>query len=245
MQRTSNNIKPKWARTVLLAVLLFTVPCVATYFVALRPRALETNIPRANTPVGLRDAAAVAVSTTSATSSAHSDVVTVENLPVDSEQAQPASGKTPKRVVTRSAEKSFDELVNESARAAARKGGIAEDAPKTVAAPSASAASEPEPAPSPEPEAPPPGIDREAAMTSLRTQAQLTRACRSLGPPPAPEGQASVTFALSGRVKSVNVSAPFAGTSLGICIQSTFKDAHAPPFKGDPTTLTVPFQIPE
>jgi len=246
MQHTSNDIKPQRARTVLLAVLLFTVPCIATYFVALRPRTLETNTPRANTPdVGLGDAATVAVSTTSATSSAHSDVVTVENLPVDSEQSQPASGKTPKRVVARSAEKSFDELVDESARAAARKGGTAEDAPKTVAAPSASAAAEPEPTPSPEPEAPPPGIDREAAMTSLRTQAQLTRACRSLGPPPAPEGQASVTFALSGRVKSVNVSAPFAGTSLGTCIQSTFKDAHAPPFKGDPTTLTVPFQIPE
>ena len=74
---------------------------------------------------------------------------------------------------------------------------------------------------------------------------RIQRACRSLGPPPAPEGQASVTFAPSGRVKSVNVSAPFAGTSLGTCIQSTFKDAHAPPFHGDPTTLSVAFQIPE
>jgi hypothetical protein len=172
----------------------------------------------------------------------------VENLPVDSEQAQLAADKTLKGVVAKSG-KSSDELVAENAAAAARKGGAADNEPKTVTAPSASPTPEPEPAPAPapppEPEAPPPGIDRVAAVASLQTQARLTRACRSLGPPPASEGQASVTFALSGRVKSVSISQAFAGTPLGNCIKSTFKDAHAPPFHGDPTTLTVPFQIPE
>jgi hypothetical protein len=172
--------------------------------------------------------------------------MSVENLPVDSQQAQqPTSDKTPKGVAVRRGGKSFDELVDESAAAAARKVAVAENEQKTVAVPSAAPEPEPAPAPPPEPEAPPPGIDHDAAMASLRTQAQLTRACRSLGPPPVPQGQASVTFALSGRVKSVSISQAFAGTPLGNCIKSTFKDAHAPPFHGDPTTLTVPFQIPE
>ena len=175
-------------------------------------------------------------------------VMSVENLPVDSQQAeQPAGDKTPRGAVARRGGKSFDELVAQYAAAVARKGGVAETERKTATAPSASAAPEPEPAPAPppEPEAPPPGIDHDAAMASLRTQAQLTRACRSLGPPPVLQGQASVTFALSGRVKSVSISQAFAGTPLGNCIKSTFKDAHAPPFHGDPTTLSVAFQIPE
>jgi hypothetical protein len=237
---------------VLWIVLLFTVAAGVSYFLARRPRTAETNGPQASAAdAGSLGAAAAAVNKTSATGSARSDgVMSVENLPVDSEQAQqPASDKTPKGVAVRRGGKSFDELVDENAVAVARKGGIAENERKTVTAPSASAAPEPEPepapAPSPEPEAPPPGIDREVAMASLRTQAQLTRACRSLGPPPVSQGQASVTFALSGRVKSVSISQAFAGTPLGNCIKSTFKDAHAPPFHGDPTTLTVPFQIPE
>jgi eukaryotic-like serine/threonine-protein kinase len=249
--RVSNNTESMRWRTVLpLAVLLSFVAGTVTYFLALRTQTAETNGPHANNAdAGSLGAVAAAVNKASATGSAHSDgVMSVENLPVDSEQAQPpAGGKTPKGGVVRRGSKSFDELVAENAAAAARKGDIAENERKTVTAPSASAASEPEPspAPSPEPEAPPPGIDHVAAVASLQTQAQLTRACRSLGPPPAPEGQASVTFAPSGRVKSVSISSPFAGTPLGNCIKSTFKDAHAPPFHGDPTTLTVPFQIPE
>jgi eukaryotic-like serine/threonine-protein kinase len=251
MQRVSNNIASmRWHTVLLLIVLLSIVAGSVSYFLALRPRTAETNGPQANiADAGSLGAAAAAVNETSATGSARSDgVMSIENLPVDSEQAQrPAGDKIPKGVVVRRGGKSFDELVDENAAAAARQGGIAENERTTVTAPSASAAPEPEPAPapSPEPEAPPPGIDREAAMASLRTQAQLTRACRSLGPPPATEGQASVTFALSGRVKSVSISQTFAGTPLGNCIKSTFKDAHAPPFHGDPTTLTVPFQIPE
>ncbi len=248
MQRMSNDFKSVRWRNVLLIVLLAIVAGSVSYFLALRPPTAGTNGPQANiADAGSLSAAAAAVNKTSATDSARSDgVMSIENLPVDSEQAhQPAGGKTPKGVVVRRGGKSFEELVDENAATAARQGGIAENERTTVTAPSASATPEPAPAPSPEPEAPPPGIDREAAMASLRTQAQLTRACRSLGPPPAPEGQASVTFALSGRVKSVSVSQPFAGTPLGNCIKSTFKDAHAAPFHGDPTTLTVPFQIPE
>ena len=240
----------RWRTVLLLIVLLFTVAGSIVYFLALRPRAAEINGPQANTAdAGSLGAAAADGNKSSATGSARSDgVMSVENLPVDSQQAeQPAGDKTPRGAVARRGGKSFDELVAQNAAAAARKGAVAEDERKTVAGPGASAAPEPAPAPAPtpEPEAPPPGIDHDAAMASLRTQAQLTRACRSLGPPPANEGQASVTFALSGRVKSVSISQTFAGTPIGNCIKSTFKDAHAPPFHGDPTTLTVPFQIPE
>jgi serine/threonine protein kinase len=249
IQRVSNNIESmRWRTVLLLIVLLFTVAGSVLYFFALRPRTAQTNGPQANgADAGSLGAAAAASNRMSATGSTRSDgVMSVENLPVDSQQAeQPVSDKTPRAVVGRRGGKSFDELVAENAAAATRKGAIAENERKTVPAPSAAAAPEPAPAPSPEPEAPPPGIDRDAAMGSLRTQAQLTRACRSLGPPPAFEGQASVTFATNGRVKSVSISQSFAGTPIGNCIKSTFKDAHAPPFHGDPTTLTVPFQIPE
>ena len=251
MQRVSHDRPSRW-RTVLLMIVLFTAAGSVSYFLARRPRTAQTFGPEPSAAdAGSRGAAAAAVNKTPATGSAHSDgVMSVENLPVDSEQAeQPAGGKTPKGVAVRRGGKSFDELVDENAAAAARKGDIAENDRKTVTAPSVGAAPEPAPAPapapSPEPEAPPPGIDRDAAMASLQTQAQLTRACRSLGPPPVTQGQASVTFALSGRVKSVSISQAFTGTPLGNCIKSTFKDAHVPPFKGDPTTLTVPFQIPE
>jgi serine/threonine-protein kinase len=248
--RLSNNIESIRWRTVLLAIVLFTVAGGVSYFLARGPRTVETNGPQASAAdAGALGVAAAAVNKTSATGSASSDgVMSVENLPVDSEQAQRQAGdKTPKSGVVRSGGKSIDESVAENAAAAARKGSIAENERKTVPAPSAAPEPEPAPAPAPppEPEAPPPGIDREAAMASLQTQAQLTRACRSLGPPPVPQGQASVTFALSGRVKSVSISRAFEGTPLGNCIKSTFKDAHAPPFHGDPTTLTVPFQIPE
>jgi len=253
---SNGNKSVRW-RTILLIVLLITVPGSISYFLARRTHTAETHGTSASAAdAGSLEVKAAAVSTASAPPSARSSdsVVSIENLPVDSEQAQqPAGNKTPKGVVARSGGKPSDEsgadngAAAAAAAAAARKGSIAEPEPKTVPAPIASAAAEPEPtpAPSPEPEAPPPGIDRVAAVATLQSQAQLTRACRSLGPPPVTEGQASVTFALSGRVKSVSISQAFAGTPLGNCIISTFKDAHVPAFQGEPTTLTVPFQIPE
>jgi len=264
----SNGSKSGRWRSVLLIVLLFVVPAGASYFFALRTRTAETNASNASAvDAGSRGTAESAVSKTSATGSARSDgVVSVENLPVDSEQAgQTAGGKVPRGAYVRRSGKSFDELVNENAAAAARKGEIAENEQKTVTTPSAAAPPKPAPteerapsqepaptqetapapAPAPEPEEPPPGIDRVAAVATLQSLAQLTRACRSLGPPPATNGQASVTFGLSGKVKSVSLSQAFAGTPIGNCIKSTFKDAQVPPFKGEPTTLTVPFQIPE
>ncbi len=247
IQRVSNNIEAMGWRTVLLLIaLLFTIAGSAFYFLAQRPQSVQASGPLANNAdAGAPGSAMALVTKAAVTGSVRSDgVMSVENLPVDSQQAQqPAGDKTPKGVVVRRGGKSFDELVAEGAAAETRKGGVAENEQKTVAAPSASA--ETPPVPPPEPEAPPPGIDHEAAMASLRSAAQLTRACRSLGPPPSPEGQASVTFSPSGHVKAVSISQSFTGTPLGNCIKSTFKDAHAPRFQGDPTTLTVPFQIPE
>ena len=191
IQRVSNNIEAmRWRTVLLLIALLFTVAGSVFYFLAIRPNA-AANASHANLSDAGSPSAAVAATKATAAGSAHSDgVMNVENLPVDSQQAQqPAGDRTPRSVVARrGGGKSFDEMVAEGAAAEARKSVVTENERKAVAAPSASAAPEPAPtptpAPPPEPEAPPPGLDRDAAMASLTSAAQLTRACRSLGPPP-------------------------------------------------------------
>jgi hypothetical protein len=273
MRGVSNVTRSKPVRIALQALLLFTAVCGIAYFLALRLHTPDANGPQAS--AGDTESPSAAKATSAATGTRSDGVMSVENLPIDSDQAQkPAGERTPRAAVARSGGKSFDALVAENAAAAARKGAIAQDERKTEPAPvenekkppPAAAENEKKPVPATadekkpsaipsaiaseeskpaEPEGPPPGIDRDAAMASLRTQAQLTRACRSLGPPPVNQGQASVTFGRSGRVKSVSISQAFEGTPLGNCIKSTFKDAHAPKFEGDPTTLTVSFQIPD
>jgi hypothetical protein len=54
-----------------------------------------------------------------------------------------------------------------------------------------------------------------------------------------------VTFSPDGPVKSVSVSAPFAGTAVGQCVANAFRGAHVPPFSGSSFTLPKGFQIPD
>jgi len=53
-----------------------------------------------------------------------------------------------------------------------------------------------------------------------------------------------VTFSADGPVKSVTVSAPFAGTAVGQCVMAAFRSARVPPFSGSAITLPKSFRIP-
>ncbi len=118
---------------------------------------------------------------------------------------------------------------------------------------------EPESAPPAEPSPPPPAVtppvtaippgersplNRGAALATLGSAASAAAACkRADGPTGA--GSASVTFSPDGPVKSVSVSAPFAGTAVGQCVAAVFRGAHVPPFSGSSITLPKSFQIPQ
>jgi hypothetical protein len=43
----------------------------------------------------------------------------------------------------------------------------------------------------------------------------------------------------------VSLSAPFAGTPVGNCIQSVFRSVHVAAFSGSSITLSKSFRIPE
>ncbi|HXK21030.1 MAG TPA: hypothetical protein VNG33_24635, partial [Polyangiaceae bacterium] len=76
------------------------------------------------------------------------------------------------------------------------------------------------------------------------TAANSATACKRDGGPSG-AGSASVTFSPEGPVSSVSLSAPFAGTPVGACIQTVFKSAHVPAFSGSAVTLSKSFRIPE
>jgi hypothetical protein len=61
---------------------------------------------------------------------------------------------------------------------------------------------------------------------------------------PTGTGSASITFSPEGPVASVSLSAPFAGTPVGNCIQTVFRSAHVPAFSGSKVTLQKSFRIP-
>jgi hypothetical protein len=87
-------------------------------------------------------------------------------------------------------------------------------------------------------------LNRGAALAALGTAASAASSCkRSDGP--SGSGSASVTFSPEGAVKSVTVSAPFAGTSVGQCVATVFRGAHVPPFSGSSVTLPKSFKIPD
>jgi len=126
---------------------------------------------------------------------------------------------------------------------------------------SAETAAAPAPEPAPAPQAPTPEtkpaepatplpppdqrapLNRGAALTALSNAASAASACkRPDGPTGA--GTATVTFSPDGPVKSVSVSAPFAGTPVGQCVANAFRGAHVPPFSGSSLTLPKSFSIP-
>jgi len=125
----------------------------------------------------------------------------------------------------------------------------------------AEAAASPAPDPAPAPQAPPPEakpaepaaplpppdqrapLNRGAALTALSNAASAASACKRADGPTG-SGTATVTFSPDGPVKSVSVSAPFAGTPVGQCVAGAFKGAHVPPFSGSSLTLPKSFVIP-
>jgi eukaryotic-like serine/threonine-protein kinase len=87
-------------------------------------------------------------------------------------------------------------------------------------------------------------LNRASALTSLSVAANSAAACKRDGGPTG-TGSASVTFSPEGPVSSVSLSAPFAGTPVGSCIQTVFKSAHVPAFSGSSVTLSKSFRISE
>ncbi len=96
-----------------------------------------------------------------------------------------------------------------------------------------------------DPPKPAEGLNRAAANSALASAAAAARACRSYGRSPTGSGRAAVTFSPEGSVVSVSVSQQFTGTAIGNCVLSHFRQARAPEFSGEATTLFYPFDIPE
>lgn len=124
----------------------------------------------------------------------------------------------------------------------------AKDAAKDAKPPEPVAPSEPELEPPPT-EAPPPvgqraPLNRSSALSSLSRAATSAASCKRDGGPTG-TGTASITFSPDGPVSSVTLSAPFAGTPVGSCIQTVFKSAHVPAFSGSAVTLSKSFRIAE
>jgi hypothetical protein len=107
---------------------------------------------------------------------------------------------------------------------------------------------EPELEPPPTEKPPPPDqrapLNRASALTSLSKAANSAMSCKREGGPTG-AGTASVTFSTEGPVSNVSLSAPFAGTPVGTCIQTVFRSAHVPAFSGSSVTLSKSFRIPE
>ena len=112
-----------------------------------------------------------------------------------------------------------------------------DEAPPPVVAPTAVAPGTP---------LPPAGdrspLNRGAAMAALGSAASAASGCKRPDGPTG-SGTANVTFSPDGPVKSVSVSAPFAGTAVGQCIATVFRGAHVPPFSGSSMTLPKSFMI--
>jgi hypothetical protein len=81
------------------------------------------------------------------------------------------------------------------------------------------------------------GFDDAAARAALSELLKPAAACKEAGGPTG-QANATVTFEPSGNVSGVTVGAPFAGSSTGTCIVTTFKRAKIAPFKGLPGTVS-------
>jgi serine/threonine protein kinase len=100
----------------------------------------------------------------------------------------------------------------------------------------------------PAPALPPKGerapLNRGAALAALSSAASSASGCKRPDGPTGP-GTATITFSPDGPVKSVSVSAPYAGTPVGQCVSAVFRGAHVPPFSGSSFTLPKSFSIPD
>ena len=106
-------------------------------------------------------------------------------------------------------------------------------APATPAAPAATTAA---PATAKEPGT----FDRSAANSALTVAANSAGACNRPGGPVG-MSRASVTFSQSGKVSSVAVSGPVAGSPIESCVMAAFRRASVPPFKGSSVTVQKSF----
>lgn len=109
-------------------------------------------------------------------------------------------------------------------------------------------AQEPELQPPPTEKPPPPDqrapLNRASALTALSSASNSAASCKREGGPTG-SGSASITFSPNGPVTSVSLSAPFAGTPVGNCVQAVFRSVHVTAFSGSSVTLSKSFRIPE
>jgi eukaryotic-like serine/threonine-protein kinase len=113
---------------------------------------------------------------------------------------------------------------------------VAAPEPETEIAPIAPAA------PEPPGEAGP--FSKGAAMAQLGGAMNRAAGCKRPDGPTG-GGRVSVTFATTGSVSNVAVPAPFAGTPVGSCLSSVYKNLRVPAFTGSPVTLPASFRIPD
>jgi hypothetical protein len=85
-------------------------------------------------------------------------------------------------------------------------------------------------------------FDAEEARTAIAGVLKSVAACKEAGGAMG-QSSAAVTFEASGRVSSVTIGAPFAGTSTGTCIITALKAAKVTPFSGLPGTVTQPVSL--
>ena len=88
----------------------------------------------------------------------------------------------------------------------------------------------------------PNAFNRGAASAALQRVAGSVVSCGKPGGP-AGAGMATVTFSASGAVSSVRLPYKFADTDVGQCIDSRFRGAKVPPFKGGSVALSQSFQV--
>jgi hypothetical protein len=94
-----------------------------------------------------------------------------------------------------------------------------------------------------EPEAPPaPPFDKSAAVAAMSGAAAQAAGCGAKKGPFGPGG-VTITVAPSGKVTSVSVDAPYAGTVTGQCIARQFQSVSIPAFSGEALTLRKSFVI--
>lgn len=85
-------------------------------------------------------------------------------------------------------------------------------------------------------------FSRAAAVQTLDRAIDAAQECRMDGGPIGPS-HARITFAPTGEVTDVELEAPYAGTSVGECIEKKFRRAAVPDFDGDAVTVGKTFTI--
>jgi hypothetical protein len=87
-----------------------------------------------------------------------------------------------------------------------------------------------------------PPFDRGAAARVLNVAAAGVRTCGSQSGPTG-TGRVRVTFAGTGNVRSASVDSPFAGSSVGMCVESRFRLVRITPFSGGDVTVSKSFSV--